>query len=138
MANWDDGYVTDIPYVSGYHRETSPVWLATAATLLGAASRDLDRPFRYADLGCGNGVTALVVAATMPHAEVWGFDFNPAHIESCRDIARRAALTNVRFEEASFEDLAVQPSGALPMFDFIAAHGVLSSLSRENGQLLLR
>ena len=109
MAQWDDGYVTDVPYVAGYHQETTPIWIATAATLLGLRCPDLTRPFRYADLGCGNGLTAMVVAATMPHAEIWGFDFNPAHVEAGRDIARRAGLTNIQFEEASFDELACRP-----------------------------
>jgi len=132
MAEWDDGYVTDVPYVTGYYTETTPVWIGTAATLLGLAAADLTQPFCYADLGCGNGVTALVVAATMPRAEVWAFDFNPAHIGSGRDIARRAGLTNIHFEEASFEDLAHDSRDALPRFDYLVAHGVLSWISLEN------
>jgi SAM-dependent methyltransferase len=104
--------------------------------LLGVAAPDLTHPFRYADLGCGNGATALVVAATMPHAEVWGFDFNPAHVEAGRDVARRAGLANIRFEEASFDDLANRPADALPVFDYITAHGVLSWISLENRRRL--
>jgi SAM-dependent methyltransferase len=132
MADWDHGYVSDVSYTAGFHRETAPAWIATVATCLNSVPPDIANPFRYADLGCGNGVTALVVAATMPHADVWAFDFNPAHIHSGRDVARRAGLTNIHFEEASFEDLACRPPGALPMFDYIAAHGVISWISHEN------
>ena len=138
MADWGDGYVTDVAYVAGYHSETSPVWMTTVVTVLGFAAPDLTRPFRYADLGCGNGVTALNVAATMPNAEVWGFDFNPAHVEAGRELARRAGLTNVRFEEASFDDLARLPPEALPAFDHIVAHGVLSWISLENRRRLFQ
>lgn len=136
MANWDDGYVTDVPYVTDYQQEATPVWIAAVATLLGIAVPDVTRPFRYADFGCGVGVTAQVIAATMPHAEVWAFDFNPAHIESGRDIARRAGLNNIHFEEASFEQLASRPDAALPRFDYVAAHGVLSWVSLENRRRL--
>ena len=138
MANWDGGYVTDIPYTNHFHRETTPVWIATACTLLGFGAPDIGRPFRYADLGCGNGLTALIVAATMPHAEVWGFDFNPAHVEAGRDMARRAGLTNIRFQEASFEEMAALAPDALPEFDYIVAHGILSWVSRENHAHLFR
>ena len=65
--------------------------------LLGHRPPDLDKPFSYADLGCGNGFTTLVVAATCPHADVWGFDFNPAHVEFATGLAARAGLTNARF-----------------------------------------
>ncbi len=140
MADWDDGYVTDVPYVADYHRETLPIWIATTAAIFGHAAPDIARPFRYADLGCGSGVTPLVVAATMPHAEVWAFDFNPHHIAAGRDIAHRAGLGNIRFIEASFEDLVREPAASplhpspdpAPDFDFVIAHGVLSWISREN------
>ena len=76
-------------YTTNFYREITPVWLATDPLLLGQRPPDLTRPFRYADLGCGNGFTALVVAATCPRAEVWGFDFNPTHIEMARTDWRR-------------------------------------------------
>ncbi|MGE4049285.1 MAG: methyltransferase regulatory domain-containing protein, partial [Acetobacteraceae bacterium] len=137
MANWDDGYVTDVVYTSNFYRETTPVWLATASMLLGHRPPDLTRPFRYADLGCAHGFTALTVAATCPHAEVWGFDFNPAHVESARNLAVRAGLTNAHFEEASFAQLATMAKSALPEFDFMVSHGVLSWISPENQKALI-
>ena len=136
MASWDDGYVTDVVYTNSFYRETTPTWLAMSALLLGHRPPDLSKPFRYADLGCAHGITALTVAATCPQAEVWGFDFNPAHVESARDIASRAGLTNVRFEEASFAQIAAMAEDALPSFDFIVTHGVLSWISPENQALL--
>ena len=105
MAQWDDGYVTDVAYTSNFYREITPAWLAMTSLLLGHRPPDLAKPFTYADLGCGNGFTTLVVAATCPHADVWGFDFNPAHVEFANDLAARAGLTNVRFVETSFADL---------------------------------
>jgi SAM-dependent methyltransferase len=137
MANWDDGYVTDVPYVTGYHRETAPIWIATAAALLGVMVPEPTGPIRYADLGCGNGVTALITAATMPNAEIWAFDFNPAHIAAGRDIALRAGLDNIHFEEASFEHLAGIPGDALPKFDYVVAHGIFSWVSKENRRWLV-
>ena len=97
MAKWDEGYVTDVAYTSNFYREITPAWLAATSLLLGHRSPDLDKPFSYADLGCGNGFTTLVIAATCPHADVWGFDFNPAHVEFATRLAERAGLTNVRF-----------------------------------------
>src|SRR5580704_9895005 len=150
MAQWDHGYVTDMAYTSNAYQEMMPTWLAACATLLGHRPPDLAAPFRYADLGCGNGLTILIAAATNPHAEFWGFDFNPTHIENARLLAARAELTNIHFEEVSFEALATgdrtpprdanmareaEPSatGALSgTFDFVTAHGILSWVSLEN------
>src|ERR1700688_2550015 len=101
MANWNEGSITDIAARQRFHREATPIWLVTACAFLGARAPSLSKPFRYADLGCGAGFHAAVVAATSPRAEVWGFDFNPANIEIARDLAQRAGLTNIRFVEIS-------------------------------------
>jgi SAM-dependent methyltransferase len=111
--------------------------LATTSLLLGHRSPDLNKPFSYADLGCGNGFTTLVVAATCPHADVWGFDFNPAHVEFANRLADRAGLTNVRFVESSFAGLDTGRDGLLPDFDFMVSHGVLSWISPENRRQLI-
>ena len=137
MPGWDDGYVTDVSYTTNFYRETTPVWLATASLLLGQRAPDLTRPFRYADLGCGHGFTTLVVAAAHPEAEIWGFDFNPAHIESATRMAEAAGLSNAHFVETSFADLAARAEASLPQFDFMASHGVVSWISPQNRKLLV-
>lgn len=137
MPGWDDGYVTDVAYTTNFYREITPVWLATTCLLLGQRAPDLTRPFRYADLGCGHGFTTLVVAATHPEAEVWGFDFNPAHVEWATRVAATAGLSNAHFAEASFAELAQRPEAALPAFDFMVSHGVVSWVSPDNRRALL-
>src|ERR1700722_19002549 len=132
MARWDHGYVTDVAYTTNAYQETMPSWLAACSVLLGYRPPDLGVPFRYADLGCGNGVSALIVAATNPQAEVWGFDFNPTHIENARVMADRAKLTNVQFDDISFATLAQGDAGVPDNFDIIVSHGVLSWVSLEN------
>jgi SAM-dependent methyltransferase len=132
MALWDHGYVTDVAYTTNAYQETTPSWLAACSLLLGYRPPDLAAPFRYADLGCGNGLSTLIVAATNPHAEVWGFDFNPTHIENARDMAAKAKLTNVHFEDISFEALALGAHAAADRFDIMVAHGILSWISLEN------
>src|SRR5579871_5878228 len=137
MAQWDYGYVTDVSYTTNYYREITPSWLAVTSLLLGHRPPDLSQPFSYADIGCGNGFTTLVIAATCPHADVWGFDFNPAHIEFASGFAARAGLSNAHFIETSFADLAAQADAALPHFDIMVSHGVLSWISLENQRKLL-
>lgn len=137
MAQWDDGYVTDVAYTSNFYREITPSWLAMNSLLLGHRPPDLARPFTYADVGCGNGFTALIVAASSPHADVWGFDFNPAHVEFANGLAARAGLTNVRFVESSFADLEAAPDSEVPDFDIMVSHGVLSWISPDNRRRLI-
>ncbi len=132
MARWDDGYTSDLVYTSGFYRELAPGWLCLAALLMGQRPPDLARPFRWAELGCGNGFSAAALAAACPHAEFWAFDFNPAHVEAARALAARAGLTNVVVREASFAELAEAAPEALPQFDFIVAHGIWSWVSPAN------
>jgi SAM-dependent methyltransferase len=129
MAAWNDGYIFDVAYTSGFYREISPGWIATGAMLLGHRPPDLSRPFRYAELGCGHGISLNVFAAANPNGEFHGFDFNPAHVESGRRTATRAGLANAHFYELSFGDLADAPEGQFPQFDFIVAHGIWSWVS---------
>jgi SAM-dependent methyltransferase len=132
MARWDQGYVTDVAYTTNAYQEATPSWLAACSVLLGYRPPNLGAPFRYADLGCGNGLSALIAAATNPHAEIWGFDFNPTHIENARSMAAWSGLSNVHFREISFEALANGEGDAGEDFDFVVAHGVLSWISLEN------
>jgi len=136
MAHWDEGYVTNLAYADTFLREATPSWLAMIALLRGQNPPDLGGSFTYADLGCGTGFTATVVAATMPLAQVWGFDFNPAHIETASRLAGSAGLSNVHFSEATFAELAALPDSALPAFDFVICHGVLTHVSPENRRLI--
>jgi SAM-dependent methyltransferase len=133
MAAWNDGYIFDVAYTSGFYREIAPGWMAAAAMLLGHRPPDLSRPFRYAELGCGHGLSLNVFAASNPNGAFHGFDFNPAHVESGRRMATRAGLSNVHFHEMSFGDLAEAPTGSgegrFQQFDFIVAHGIWSWVS---------
>lgn len=138
MAAWNDGYVFDVAYTTGFYREIAPAWMATAALLLGHRPPDIARPFRWAELGCGHGLSANVFAAGNPQAEFHGFDFNPSHIENARRLAGRAGLSNAHFHEMSFGDLADLPDGRIPQFDFIVAHGIWSWVSDTSRQQMMR
>jgi SAM-dependent methyltransferase len=137
MANWAEGYVTDINYTNGFYRELAPIWLATAAALQGFRAPPVDRPYAYAELGCGQGFGTNLLAAANPQGRFWGFDFNPAHIAHARRLAEAAGMGNAEFHDASFQQLADSPDGAWPMFDFVTLHGIYSWVSRDNHLALL-
>src|SRR5699024_5749687 len=121
MENWTEGYVADIEYSAGFYAEQMPAHLDAACLVRGVEPPVRPgQPFRYCDLGCGVGQTAATVAATMPEAEVWAFDFNPAHIARGQAFARQAGLDNLTLEEASFEALAGLRGKAVPRFHYIA------------------
>ncbi|QCO19907.1 methyltransferase domain-containing protein (plasmid) [Azospirillum brasilense] len=135
MNAWSDGYNADIAYTHGAYRELSPGYLSYVCLLNGVRPPRTDRPFRYCELGCGQGVTLNILAATHPHGRFTGIDFNPLHVAGARRLAEDAGLANVAFHERSFQEVV---AGALPAeeagegFDFIVLHGVYSWVSPEN------
>lgn len=120
------GYVEGISYTREYYAYQSPIAMAFAAASNGFPFPDLHRRFHYCDLGCGEGITTLVLAAAYPHAHFTGVDIDAAHIANATAMAEIAGLTNVSFIEASFDDPTL---ASLPQFDFVGAHGVYSWVS---------
>jgi SAM-dependent methyltransferase len=138
MTDWTDGYLTDITYSTAFYRHTTPIWLSLATLLSGHRPPRIDRPFRWCDLGCGHGFTALGVAACHPQAEVFAFDFSPAHIDNARVMAEQAGISNAVFAETSFAELAALPREALPQMDFIVLQGIWSWVSSTQRAFLLQ
>lgn len=124
MAEWSSGYVADIEYGPGLYRQQAPAHLDLVCLLNGLEPPSAGPDFAWCELGCGQGVTANVVAAANPHATVHAVDFLPAHIAGARAIARAGGLENASFHEVSFEDLAAGTVPDLPAFDYVTLHGV--------------
>ncbi|MCW5759301.1 MAG: methyltransferase domain-containing protein [Phenylobacterium sp.] len=120
MAELASDYTTDVIYPSAFGAFQSPAHLVQAAWTGGRAAPRVDRPFTYADLGSGVGLTLCVLADCYPDAEFHGVDINPEHIRRSRDLAARAGLANVTFHEASFADLGRLP---IPRLDFAGLSG---------------
>ena len=136
MADWGSGYVTDTAYVHDFCRVQTPAILSLAALAKGiAVAGGRAEPFRYCDLGCGQGFTANLVAAANPHAEVFAVDFNPTHIAGARALADAAGLKNVAFREAGFDE--VLDDASVPDFDIMCLHGVYSWISPANRQAVV-
>ncbi|MBV8494360.1 MAG: methyltransferase regulatory domain-containing protein [Alphaproteobacteria bacterium] len=121
------GYVTDVPYVYGFKPMLAPAWLDLVATIGGYRPPVRDGGFGWCDLGCGQGVTGAILAATHPAGSFYGIDAMPAHIEHAARLAAEADASNAAFHLADFESAQRLP---LPRFDYIVAHGVYSWVDR--------
>ena len=130
MVDWGKGYVTDIEYTEHFYAAQAPHVLALTALFNACESPDLDAGFAYCELGCGRGLTSLLLAAVNPKGIFHAVDFNPASIARADARARAAGLDNITFHERSFETLS-EPSAGLPMFDVVTMHGVWSWISPE-------
>jgi len=129
-----NGYVMDSIYPSYFYKDTQPLWLSTVARLRGVRGPDLDRPYRYCELGCGAGFNAILVAALNPGAQVVGVDFNRAHIELAQALARDMGVANVSFACLDFQGFC-KDNGA--PFDIIDCHGVWSWVAPTSQRSIL-
>jgi len=75
---------------------------------------------RVLEVGCGDGVNLLSMAATAPRSQFVGFDLAETAIAQARATALSAGLTNVTFSVMDIQDA----TESLGEFDYIIAHGV--------------
>ena len=129
------GYATDIPYLRDFKPPLAPAWLDHVALVAGAAPPERKAGFSWCDLGCGQGVTANILAATHPGGTFHAIDAMPAHIDNARHLAAEAAIPNVGFHCVDF---AAAVDLDLPAFDYIVAHGVYSWVNSANQRALGR
>jgi SAM-dependent methyltransferase len=127
--SWAEGYVVDIGYTHGFYRELTPALLRFVTMLGEVQVADVEQPFTYYELGCGNGYSTALLAAANPQGRFLGFDFNPTHIHHARKRAQDGGVGNVEFFEKSFAEMLEMD---LPDAEFIALHGVYSWVNAEN------
>jgi len=56
---------------------------------------------KVADIGCGFGSSAILIAESFPNSSVIGYDFHEPSIKAAKAKAKKAGLTNVEFHVAS-------------------------------------
>ena len=88
------GYVTDVPYVWTFIPDLAPAWLDHVALVSGFAPPSRDQKFAWCDRGCGQGLTAAILAATHPDGRFFGIDFMATHIENARRLAAESGIEN--------------------------------------------
>jgi SAM-dependent methyltransferase len=123
------GYATDVPYLRTFFHELAPAWLDLVAVVSGFVPPARDGGFAFCDLGCGQGVTTAILAATHPKGNFYGIDAMPSHIEHAHRFAAEGTIANINFYAVDFETAT---SLDLPGFDYIVAHGVYSWVNAES------
>lgn len=93
-------------------------WLAAIPGILDR----LEEGIRVADVGCGTGTAATVIAGAFPDSEVVGFDVSATLLEQAR--SRSGSLTNLEFVNGSARDFPAQPP-----FDLILTLDVIHDLA---------
>lgn len=136
MADWTDGYVTDLGYTHGYYAELNPLRARLPLLNAGWMAPDwrLDAP--ACELGFGQGLSINVHAAA-GSAHWMGTDFNPTHAAFAQELARVSGVDpqGRDFSDQAFAEFCQRTD--LPDFAFIGVHGIWSWISDENRNVLV-
>ena len=130
---WNEGYTSEIDYISGYYSELAPARIKLALLSCGIDHSVPDDP-TYLELGFGQGLSLNINAATNS-GSFYGTDFNPGQVANARELAQAMGKPLTLFED-SFEQLAQRSD--LPQFDIIALHGIWSWISESSRQAIVR
>ncbi len=62
-------------------RATTTIWSATWLPALDGVVAKLESGAKVADVGCGHGVSTVMMAQAFPNSQFVGYDFHPSSIE---------------------------------------------------------
>ena len=100
---------------------------------------------KIADVGCGHGVSTILMAKAYPNSEVLGFDYHGPSIEWARKEAEKEGLKNITFEVAGATDYPGDDYDLVTFFDCFhdmgnpagAAKHVLQTLKKKDGTWMM-
>jgi hypothetical protein len=100
---------------------------------------------KVADVGCGRGVSTILMAKAYPNSQIIGFDYHRPSIEWARKQAEKEGLKNISFEVAGATDYPGDDYDLVTFFDCFhdmgspaeAAKHVLQTLKKKNGAWML-
>ena len=122
-----------VAYPTAIFTQTHPDRLAALARLHDIAAADAGAA-RVLEVGCGDGMNLLAMAAAAPEASFTGFDLAPTVIERGRSRAAAAGLRNVDLEVRDVVEAAGELEGE---FDYIIAHGLYAWVPSQVREALL-
>ena len=125
----------------GYLNALVQDWLPS----LDAALDKLEAGAKVADVGCGHGLSTIVMAQAFPRTDFVGYDFHPASIAAATAHARSHGLTNARFEVARAQDFAGSGFDLITCFDCLhdmgdpegAARHIRSALKPDGSWMIV-
>ena len=100
---------------------------------------------KVADVGCGHGVSTILMAKAYPNSQIIGFDYHKPSIEWAKKQAEKEGLKNITFEVAGATDYPGDDYDLVTFFDCFhdmgnpagAAKHVLQTLKKKNGTWML-
>jgi SAM-dependent methyltransferase len=134
----------------GTERSFKPYYLANLTSSWIPALEGVKEKLRVggakvADVGCGHGVSTILMAKAYPNSKVIGFDYHKPSIEWAIKEAEKEDLKNITFEVAGSTDYPNDDYDLVTFFDCFhdmgnpsaAARHVLQTLKNKNGTWML-
>ncbi len=133
----------------GTERFFKPNYVANLTTSWIPALEDVESRLKseakVADVGCGHGVSTVLMAKAYPNSKIIGFDSHKPSIEWARKQAEKEGLRNITFEVAKSTDYPGDDYDLVAFFDCFhdmgdpagAARHVLQTLKKKDGTMML-
>ena len=115
-------------FKSGYIGNLINSWIPAVDN--GRVLEKLKKGAKVADVGCGFGITTLMMAKTYPNSTFTGFDFHKESIEKAKESAKKENITNVKFEVSSASEF---PGSG---YDFVTFFDCLHDMGDPIGTLM--
>lgn len=77
----------------------------------------LQKGAKVADIGCGHAASTIIMAKEFPNSSFNGFDFHNKSIETAKERAKAAGLTNITFEVSTAKDFPGKDYDFITFFD---------------------
>jgi len=84
----------------GYQAHLVAEWLPA----LEGVTEKLEAGAAVADVGCGHGLSTMIMAKAYPNSTFVGFDYHEESIRCARETAKKEGIPNLRFEVATAKD----------------------------------
>jgi SAM-dependent methyltransferase len=125
---------------SQYQAYLTETWIPA----LDGVPEKLQRGAKVADIGCGHGVSTVIMAKAFPQSEFIGYDYHELSIDHARALAEEEGLNNVRFDIAEAKSFPGADYDLITMFDCLhdlgdpvgAAHRARQALAKD-GTLMI-
>jgi len=114
-------------FKSGYIGNLINSWIPAVDN--GNVLEKLKKGAKVADVGCGFGITTLMMAKTYPNSTFTGFDFHKESIEKAKESAKKVKINNVKFEVSSASEF---PGSG---YDFVTFFDCLHDMGDPEGAL---
>ncbi len=112
---------------AGYNANLITSWLPA----LDGVVEKLTAGAKVADVGCGHGASAVLMAKTYPNSKIIGYDYHDDSIRTARERAAAAGVTNVQFEVADAVSYRGESFDLIAFFDCLHDMGDPVGVSRH-------